>query len=812
MTVDVPVVKIGGRKLPVYSVNFSGGGAVSKSVLTIKYINKDGSYDWPNLTSQSLVTIKIGTLYTFKGYAVSAEKGQDQQGRWISVKYYDDSIVLDNTFVGLAGIHGAGGETEVLSGSNYRHTILVGSEVDPCKDLEEAHVDPCAPPSSSDSTVEDNLKKIIDCAKQRLTKILDVVYSFDELLAKLAQLRIKIINRPAEKTSYFARHVGSLRDVLNAWCQEYGITYFWENGVHFVDLKKGIEINDVIDGSTCRILDKRETKSIENNFTHANINYFGLDGQIKDYVSKLNGGTRLTLLPITLSDIFKNQANGALNPFIQKYYGSIEVLQKCCVLSKYSPEFRDLYLLYRFYSVNERTNADNKKMPLLGLEIMNTLTTQGTDQGFISTYLSQFIPLLIRVSADDPQQYYAARCFYNKEVHDKFVEMEKYLANEFIGRYWIRSFNKKGYSFSAPGASVEFIPNPTAANFNFANKIPKTVLRLNSFLRSLFDVDVANGKSTDYFRGGLILAERQSPWQPEGSDIQFLTNSASLSANHFNANDDIIPPVPTPEMGGVWPEAYSFEKIDQRQPVIKIFSENFGSLNLEGISTGDHPLEKDNVNIPITLGEFSSSCGLVSSVCKAYRLTLLKNKIFIYMPVQSHDTYGNQYPGFVVTAEKDGQMDYKLLVNKIQRVFADFPKNSNDYSNSVGLKVNFRDATQYINKILDGERNSCQYDEQQVEALLRTFSSKLSFPSSVVEEKIFYSIGGAPPSNIKLQDGLSSFSMVLDSTGGLISEIEYSNLPKTQVSDSILLKDFERISNANYNKSFFSSDNKEILQ
>ncbi len=805
MRVNVPTVKIGGKKITPYSINFTNGGSTAPSTISVKYVNRSGRYSWPDLSSKSLITITIGDFIKFNGYAVEAEMSQDSSGSFISATYVDDSIILDDSFVGLKGVHGPGFETEALTGSTYRNMILVGQQVDPCQGLEETHTDPCAPDSTSDSAAEDNLKKQIDCAEQRLVKILDVVYSFSELLNKLTALGIKIPVMPAEKTDYFARHTGSLREVLNAWCQEYGITFFWENGIHFVDLKKGITINDSIINNACKIIDKRQTKSILGNYGQANINYFGLDGQVKEYSSKLNGGTRLTLLPITLSDIFKDQATNTLNPFIKKYYGTLEVLQKCCILSKYSPQFRDLYLMYHIYNVRERADADERKnMPLLGLEIKNTYTTEGTDRAFITVFLNQLVPLLL--GPDTPTKY-AARCFYNEEVHQKFIDMEKYLANEFMGKYWIRPFNKRDYSFSAPGASVEFIPDPTSANFDFANKIPKTVLKVNKFLRNLFD-DSGNPDDSNFFRGGLVKVERQSPWQPEGSEIQFLSTSDSLQKEHFNNINDIVPDVPGGELGGVWPDQYSFKAVGDRQPVVKVFSEYFGELDLENISTGDHPLESDNVNIPVTLGDYNSTYGLVSSICRAYQIKLLGNKVFIYLPVQSHDDYGNQFPGFIVTAEKGGNLDYKILVNKIQRVLSDFPLSN---INSVGMRVNFRDATQYINKVLEATTNSCQYNEAEIESLLGDFSAKFSFPAPVVQQRISYSIAGAPLSNISLEDGLSSLSMSLDGSGGVITQVEFANIPKTTLSDSIRIKDFERLANANYNKSFFSSDNKEII-
>lgn len=813
MIVETPDVKIGGRKIPVYSVDYQNGGADSPSSLTLKYVNKNGQYDWPDLSSQSLVRIKIGSFFSFNGYAVTADKDTTEGGVLLSVKYLDESIVLDSCFVGLKGVHGEGFGTKVV-GSNFAFkTILLGEQVDPCKDLDEVHEDPCAPTSDTgDSAPQENQQKQIDCAESRLIKILDVVYSFSDLIKGIGKFGIHLRNIPMEKLSYFGRHTGSLREVLNAWCQEYGITYFWENGINFVDLKNGIDINDTINGSVCRILDKKESKSIEGNTSIAGINYFGLDGFINKYTSNLNGGLRLTLMPITLSDLFIEKESGKLNSFIKKYYGNLEIFQRCCMLSKYSPNFRDLYLQKNKYAFVNADPEEAKEMPLLGITTLLNFRPDTYEQD--ANFLKSISPEIASEVMGDKSKLFAVKCYYSQENHNKFIELERYISNEVMGRYWVRHFNKRGYSFSAPGGSAEFIPDPNAGNFEFSKYIPKSVLKINRFLRELFDVSQTDRENTDFYSGGIVLVQRSSPWQPEDRDLPFFNSNELLNTLHFNYINDTLPEVPTAEEGGAWDGArYSFAKDGDKQPIIKIFGRlEDVVLEVREAGFGDHPLEGDNVNIHSVVGNFSTVYGLNSSICKAYEITIQKSKMFIYTPVQSYDNFGSDFPGFTVVAEKNGSLEYKILVNKVQRVMLDYVKNQANLKNCTSLSVNFRDATQYINKILKKNANTCEYDIEQIELLLRDFTSNFSSASPVVRQSVAYTLGGLPPSVINLTDGLSSFSITLSADGGMITQLQYSNIPKITYSDNIRLKDYERRNIINYNKSFFSSDNKEILQ
>ena len=108
MIVNAPIVKIGGRKISVYSIDYSNGGSGGASSLALKYVNRSGRYSEPDLSSQDLVKISIGDFFKFNGYAVSYEKDITDKGTILTVKYIDDSIILDSCFVGLRGVHGPG--------------------------------------------------------------------------------------------------------------------------------------------------------------------------------------------------------------------------------------------------------------------------------------------------------------------------------------------------------------------------------------------------------------------------------------------------------------------------------------------------------------------------------------------------------------------------------------------------------------------------------------------------------------------------------------------------------------------------------
>lgn len=855
MIVNVPYITIDGVRTPVYSIEFSNEGSSGPSSLSVSFVNKDGIYNWPDISTDSISKISIGSFFNFEGYCVSATKSNSPTGKILNVKYVDTSVLLDKSFVGLKGVHGAGFTTESIGSNYYYRTILLGEQVDPCKDLEESHEDPCAPQSDTGSSVgQENAEKVIKCQEQRLIKILDVVYTFNDLLGAIGALGIRLNNIPKEYGEYFGRHTGSLRDVLNSWCQEYGITFFWKDGIHFVDLKSGININDSIEGSECSILDSSETRTIEGNRASAAINYFGLDGFVNKYDSRLNGGLRLSLRPILIGDLFVDKETGELNSFIKKYYGDIINFTKCCILSKYSPASRDLFVLNNLYQFTDWNSLkfseikevpnNNKYMSLIGIELVdhdNSVYSVRSedDKKFISIHLSEYKDMLLKQSkVDGDADWFAAKCFYSEDVHQKFISLEKYIADEFMGRYWVRHFNKRGYSFSAPGGSAEFIPDPSSSVFQFSRDIPSAVLKLNKYLKELFDEGEqldsrgrTSARLSDYNQGGIVLVERKSPFYPESLSPKFVEIEKRLQSEHFNFVDGFTPNVPLPEDGGSWDEKYLFRKRGERYPVIKLFKtyrKNSVKITLDWVASGPHPVEKDNVNIPITIGNFSSTYGLNSSICSAFRFKIENYNIrlsednqlstlsdmFIYTPVQNDlDNYdfGFQKPGFTVVAEKNGSLSYSVLVNKLERVLADFSKDSSNYKNAIGMDVVFRDATQYLNKVLQKNETTCGYNEKEIERLLREFTSYFSAPSQIVKNIKSYTIGGVPNFEISVVDGLDSFSITLSADGGLITQLSYSNQPKIKKSESLLIKDFERRNIINYNKSFFSSDRKEIL-
>jgi len=110
---EIKKVIVGGISYPFYSVDFSGGGTEA-SKMTISFVNENGIYTMPQLSSVAPVTITIGSFFSFTGYAVSATTKDGVSGQFLEVVYVDSSIILDKYFVGLRSKHGAGFSAEVV--------------------------------------------------------------------------------------------------------------------------------------------------------------------------------------------------------------------------------------------------------------------------------------------------------------------------------------------------------------------------------------------------------------------------------------------------------------------------------------------------------------------------------------------------------------------------------------------------------------------------------------------------------------------------------------------------------------------------
>ena len=249
MIFDAPQVKVAGIKYPVYSADFTWGGADSPSTIVITYINKNGEYRAPSLNTTTPTKIQIDNFFYFNGYPVNWKKDSGPNGKTLTVKYVDTSTILDKIYVGLKGVHGAGqAGSEVVSYGQFNNIILLGDAIDPCEGITDEYSDPCSPCVSYEDIARlqgSNTEKRVKCETERQLRILQVQYTFTQLIAGLAAKGIKFDRLPVFNPDIYATQTGTARSVLKYWADQLGFIFYWnKDTINFIDAKRGITIND----------------------------------------------------------------------------------------------------------------------------------------------------------------------------------------------------------------------------------------------------------------------------------------------------------------------------------------------------------------------------------------------------------------------------------------------------------------------------------------------------------------------------------------------------------------------------------------
>lgn len=818
MISDIPKIKVSGITYPIYAADFSWGGADNPSSMTIDYVNKNGIYKTPKLNTSQAVTIEFGSFFKFTGYPVSWTKSNKGE-KLLSVKYVDTSIILDKVFVGLKGVHGA--PPQNLNGVDLDGTtvegffgtdiVLLGRYVDPCEGVTDSTVDPCNPCLTRTEFItveEDNTSKYIKCDEERFTSLLDVNYTFNDLISGLRLKGIQFYDIPTVNTNYYGRYSGPARDVLRSWCSDLGITFFWDkNGIRFVDLKKGITINDSSFYTACQLLSTQESESIENSKSVGNIYYFGAEGEVKKYdCGGAAGGQfyKLSLIPITLKDIFALE-NGNMHPHIRKYYNrnngnSVTGLQSAVVLSYYSRMLRDMTLLYNFYEVTDASSiAPGTKFPLLGMTVKQVWDVDDAATAVDSRVLFwNAIPESIRKKAT---AYGAAVAVVeiNDKWHERFFEFENSLAERFFGRYWISFFSKGDkYDYSGPDGTPEYFDAGTPLTLPFSELIPDSIKTTSPFLARIVNQSAQRNKSGDHvgdvvtdnpntFASSFLLMDRNPAWEPlENNDAIKLAEESLREMYFYNVE-------PFKEQG-------MEDQLGPNEYFMLIFDKP-NKFDLTYYDETPHPIEKENVNRRTTLEGFTTTYGLRSDNCKPYRLQIkvtgdknnpsINHQIDFAPPVQAYDDYGVNFPGYSIIASKnDGvNSDSMVSLERKEYIYGDVSTASDE---TTGIIINFKDVTSMLQSLLIESGTSCGYDISAVRTLVSNLKIASPRPKAIKQIEKSYTLAGFPTRVVQLSDGLSSLSVRYNSSNGISTEVGFSNTPPITKSENIIDQEVER--------------------
>jgi hypothetical protein len=472
-------------------INFDG-----PSTLKIQVFNETGDYGTPNPNYSAVQTITIGTLQ-FVGFLVEYTMSEEASSRIMTLEYEDCSSLLDKKYVGLhkrhglnpdAGTTGTNSEYFIDSTGSTADLIIVGREI---------------------------LKTGVNYGGYSSTHIHDVGYTFNELLAKLGVGGVSIPN-----VNYLRDYSGNLREVLSSWCSDYGLMYYWEfgastlqGGLRFFDLKNIITISDSI-VSNCNITDKTIRVSARGTLGSGEVAYYEREG------GPLSVGYNippkiLNLRCLTLIDLYgEGEATEALNIATSLAY--------------YSQALRDLYFWFNYRKIDGPTklqSMNNSELTEFGLSNVVHVSSFAIEQGKFDT-IKEFGSegdtigeKAEKLSAIHGFPYYFFVAKYNEEIYKAKLEGEIALANNFLGKHWLRSFDVSGKnpnaSVSSPGdMQCEYIDHlAVVPSLEFADfgHTP------SSFVGGLVQQGKAGGIS---LTRSMIYGQRGGVWYPNQNNIK----------------------------------------------------------------------------------------------------------------------------------------------------------------------------------------------------------------------------------------------------------------------------------------------------
>ena len=582
----------------VYSLDCEFGGANARSSLTLNVVSETGQYSRPNL-SHELQSISIGNGVSFKGKLVSYNKDLSPGKSVLKVTYKDGSDILDKYYVGLYKRH-----SDSVS-SKLTNLIIVGKEYHPCdknldssvSEKEDLQIDWCDPcPFYPENKYKET------CSNGAQLQIQEVKYTFNELLDKIAGI-LNISNKPASQ-DFFAfpkDYSGSLRQVLEQWCNDFGFTFYWDwrtDSLNFVDLKSAKQLS--VDQFILKqnISSYSAGESIEDTYSRGVISYYAREAKEQRY--SCGDDRTVGLIPFFISDLYNSDVKvdsslsstsiGAAKSSKSKKIDAVflEAKELSVGLSYYSKDMREAFWLNNYYGITGPEKASEKIANAVnGKQICSSfyesgsgpkdLTDNQKQQDEQNTLVELGDMKILAVIAPGPDgspwntadwnavlnslqedkkkkildgvdgnrsDYYfiVAKC--NLEKLRRQYELDASLAEEFMGRFWYRRYtpivgggdeNYRNVSVETADGSASFYSqgsdfsgHPVCgfghAPGSYIDKLLKTIQEEDDGKSSTGTFSAAYSGQTvtkEYeIRSNIIMAERDSKWYPNRSDIE----------------------------------------------------------------------------------------------------------------------------------------------------------------------------------------------------------------------------------------------------------------------------------------------------
>lgn len=440
----------------VFGLDFSMSYSDAPSKLTYKVISPTGFYVNPTIGADSSVSFG---QFSFSGKVFSYEIEESISGKVLSITLIDNSVILDKKYVVVfrPGIFGKMGSSKSVN------LPVIFTQDDEYYDLQDTGggyrlVKKNFVNSSVSRTVRyfnGTVGDLIIVGSEEppdtVCEVAATSYTFNDLksTAGVAGISSCPINNSDVKKTY----EGTLRSVLNSWCQDFGFSFYWDysqNKVVFFDLKRAVfDIPNNVNNAS--IVSKRTSYSAEGKYNQLAANYF-----IKPYTPKTTNLSKSNSRQktITLSCIpFSFFIDKSLNEGGTSRYGGGRSMQEfitSAVCGYLSPSLRAFYNFVVLGKLGGNCGiTSGAKKTIDAGKAAGSLT--------VSAYGEQMYNMAAFSGCDPEQLGKDWNCYllnYDEGIEAKWQEIEQDIFNNKIGNYYRGPATSSGESYFCSATSI----------------------------------------------------------------------------------------------------------------------------------------------------------------------------------------------------------------------------------------------------------------------------------------------------------------------------------------------------------------------
>lgn len=718
-----------------YKISYQQGFFSDPSRMTVSLINDDGRYGKPNIGYSQKYHISIGNQ-SFLMFAISFRMVENTAGNTLEIDFVDNSQLLGKFVVGLSGKQGY-----IDAKDTPPCLILLGTEIDPCGQEEPPFTQELINDPFAISVINDGVDRIIDCETFRANNILEVDYSFAELIKGMNGAGITSSGFSDKAPEYRNKYIGNLRDVLNNWCADYGFSYFFNGAgeLVFIDVSAGISI-DFTAPDNDSLLGKITEKTVEGTVARGVISYFGVEGQqrcnfgtltekgkIIDYKRLLN------CAPVNISNIFPYGINGVEGTD----------LGLAAILSKFSPSLRASYFLYTKRGLQNYLSSDypNYPIPEYGnFHVINSYSS--TSAGSFKTVFDSMFANLPNKASLDRSRVKFVYAYWDAGLAEQQYSFENSLADDFLGHWWYADYGQTAIH-ARPGPPD--IITADGANANYYNT-PDVYIPIGSE-KYLVPLNLNR----------FILVERNTSWYPNDASSQLESYwQTFVPGTNATIGPDIIDAVNS--------NAAAAPRVARDANQLQMFTIILPPSTNIAQTSETHPLENNPTSSAENGGQgINYVFGLMDKTTAAINVEGTN----LIAPVGSLFGFNGQYK--IIIDEGLGIVNKCFSTSKIESIVTNIDCSKDHERLDVALLddtyLNFKD-------LYKCDESGCTFNDK----ILKKY--KLAYSTPKEFEKITYSIGGL--ANMPSPDqGLLEFNINIDAEGGITTDLVVGNTAAT---------------------------------